>query len=79
MKALLNIFLLSLTLLCSPIAAMDSSQQMQVPTIQQQIQIRDATECEQRVMYYHEQLVQHPNSPYFKFMYNLWFKRCPDK
>ena len=76
MKALLNAFFLSIVL-CGPVVAMNA-QQVPVPTVQQQVEIRQATECEQKVRHYRELKETKPN-PYVNFMFNLWYKRCPDK
>lgn len=77
MKALLKVITLSLFLVGQSVA-MDT-QQAPVPTVQQQIEIREATECEQKVSHYREKVNEHPNSAYYKFMYKLWNNRCPDK
>jgi len=73
----LKIFFLALFLSSSSLAM--NAQQPPVPTVQQQIEIREATECEQKVMDYEKKLDEHPNSPYFKFMLRLWEKRCPNR
>ena len=77
MKALLKAFFLSI-ILCGPVMAMGGKQQIHVPTVQQQIEIREATECEQKVRHYRELKETKPNA-YVNFMFNLWYKRCPDK
>jgi hypothetical protein len=78
MDKLLKAFILSF-ILCGPtIAANAPQQQIHVPTVQQQMEIREATECEQKVRHYRELKETKPNA-YVHFMFNLWYKRCPDK
>lgn len=77
MKTILKVLFLALFLNGSAVAM--NAQQVEVPTVQQQLEIRGATECELKVRKYEEKLQENPNSPYFKFMYNLWDKRCPNR
>lgn len=75
MKTLIKILFLSI-ILCGAAQAMNAKE-YEVPSVQQQLDLREATECEQKVMKYRKKLKDHPKSPYYKFMFNLWYKRCP--
>jgi len=77
MKTLLKVLLLSF-FLCGETLAMNA-QQPPVPTVQEQVQVQEVTTCEKKVAHYKKKLDEHPNSPYYQFLYNLWTKRCPDE
>lgn len=44
--------------------------------IQKQLQRSLDGECEEKLKYFHDQVRQHPDDPYYEFMFRKWGSRC---
>jgi hypothetical protein len=53
-----------------------SEEQQQTRGIQQRIEKKSLTECEENLRYFSDQARSDPDEPYFQFMLEKWGKRC---
>lgn len=68
---MIRILILSIALSLSvPVMSSD------IPSVKQRLHERQNNRCYENLERYKREVKRHPNSPYYKFMFKKWQKKC---